>query len=484
MLPTPTTKADVQMLIPVILAGGVGARLWPVSRESYPKPFIRLADGQSLLQKTLQRAVALAGDGTVLTVTNQEYVHATRDEYRAERPELDSVLLLEPCARNTAPAIAMAALYAQKRWGPDAVLLILPADHVVAPLDAFKTAVKAAQRVAAQGRMVVFGIRPAHAETAYGYIECGQALDETAADVKRFVEKPSEALAEQFVSSGRHLWNSGMFCFTARTLVDNLRRYAPELHTAAKRCFAATGEIAGDAVHLDAPTFTPLPAISIDYAVMEQAADVAVVRAAFNWSDVGSWNAVSELTPADAAGNRTIGDSIMVDSSDCYVQSADRLVAGIGVHGLLIVDTPDALLIADRKQAQQVRAVTERLKLAGHPAHKIHRTVNRPWGSYTLLEQGPGFKLKRIVVNPGAALSLQMHHRRSEHWVVIAGTAQVVNGEREFAVQVNESTYIPAGHRHRLANDGREPLVIIEVQTGDYVEEDDIVRFDDVYGRS
>jgi mannose-1-phosphate guanylyltransferase/mannose-6-phosphate isomerase len=471
------------MLIPVILSGGVGARLWPVSREAYPKPFIRLADGQSLLQKALARAAALAGAGALVTVTNHEYVYATRDEYRSMQAGLEQIFLLEPVARNTAPAIALAALYVMSRWGPDAVMLILPADHVVDPLPAFQAAVTTAQRLAVQGRIVVFGVKPMRAETAYGYIECGTAIADDASEVRRFVEKPAPALAEKFAASGMHLWNSGMFCFTARTLLDNLQRHAPQLHAAAERCWAATRDRSGDAIRIDAESFTALAEISIDYAVMEKATGVAVVRAVFAWSDVGSWNAVSELTPPDAEGNRTVGEAIMVDSSDCYVQSADRVVAGVGVHGLLIVDTPDALLIADRNQAQKVRNVTERLKLAGHPAHKIHRTVVRPWGTYTVLEQGPGFKLKRIVVNPGAALSLQMHHRRSEHWVVISGSAQVVNGEREFAVQANESTFIPAGNRHRLSNPGREPLVIIEVQTGAYVEEDDIVRFDDVYGR-
>ena len=472
------------MLIPVILSGGVGARLWPVSREAYPKPFIRLADGQSLLQKTLQRASVLVGASTVVTVTNHEYVFATRDEYRSVQGELDPVFLLEPCARNTAPAIALAALYAMQRWGGDAVLLILPADHVVDPLPAFQAAVNTAQQLAALGRIVVFGIQPACAETAYGYIECGEADGADAFSVRRFVEKPQPQLAAEFAASDNHLWNSGMFCFTARTLLDNLQRHAPDLYVDVGRCWTATPDQSGDAIRIDAERFAALPAISLDYAVMEKATGVAVVRAGFAWSDVGSWDAVGELTPPDAEGNRTVGETIMVDSSDCYVQSADRVVAGVGIHGLLIIDTADALLIADRNQAQKVRAVTERLKLAGHPAHKVHRTVTRPWGSYTVLEQGPGFKLKRIVVNPGAALSLQMHHRRSEHWIVISGTAHVVNGEREFTVRPNESTFIPASNPHRLVNPGRDPLVIIEVQTGDYVEEDDIVRFDDVYGRT
>ena len=471
------------MLIPVILSGGVGARLWPVSREAYPKPFIRLADGQSLLQKALLRASALEEAGTVVTVTNHEYVHATRDEYRSVCDEREVVLLLEPGARNTAPAIALAALYVSTRWGLDAVMLVLPADHVVEPQSEFQAAVTVAQRLAVAGRIVVFGIKPAAPETAYGYIECGAAAGADAFEVRRFVEKPPAERAAEFVASGTHLWNSGLFCFTARTILDNMRLHAPDLLVAAEQCWIATRDQPGDTLRIDAASFSALPAISIDYAVMEKAAGIAVVRAGFAWSDVGSWNAVSELTPCDANGNRMVGDAVMVDSSDCYVQSADRVVAGVGLHGLLIIDTPDALLIADRDQAQKVRAVTERLKLAGHPAHKIHRTVTRPWGSYTTLEQGPGFKLKRIVVNPGASLSLQLHHRRSEHWVVISGVAQVINGEREFEVRPNESTFIPAGNRHRLSNKDSAPLTIIEVQTGDYVEEDDIVRFDDEYGR-
>lgn len=472
------------MLIPVIMSGGVGARLWPVSREAYPKPFIRLADGQSLLQKSLLRAAAVAPASPVLTVTNREYVFATRDEYRAVAAEGQNVFLLEPSARNTAPAIAMAALYVEAHHGADAVMLILPADHVVEPPAAFAAAVEAARRLAEGGRMVVFGVKPNRPETGYGYIECGAAIGDGIFDVARFVEKPPLAQAQQYVAKGNYLWNSGMFCFTARTLLENLARHAPQLRTAAGRCWSATPARSGDAVHLDAQTFSELAEISIDYAVMEKAVGIALVRAGFEWNDIGSWNAVSDLTAPDADGNRTVGDAVMVDSSDCYVQSADRVVAGVGIHGLLIVDTPDALLIADRNEAQKVRTVVERLKQSGSAAHKIHRTVVRPWGTYTTLEQGPGFKIKRIVVNPGAALSLQMHRHRSEHWVVVGGVAQVVNGEREFVVRANESTFIPAGNRHRLSNRESEPLVIIEVQTGAYVEEDDIVRLEDVYGRA
>ncbi len=472
------------MLIPVIMSGGVGARLWPVSREAYPKPFIRLADGQSLIQKSMLRAAAVAPAGPVLTVTNREYVYATRDEYRSVGADERNVFLLEPSARNTAPAIALAALYVEAHYGADAVMLILPADHVVEPPAAFKAAVGAACALAESGRIVVFGVQPDRAETGYGYIECGGAIGDDVYDVARFVEKPPLAQAEQYIAHGNYLWNSGMFCFTARTILENLARYAPQLKTPADRCWAATPPRSGDAVHLDAATFAGLPEISIDYAVMEKAAGIAVVRAAFEWNDIGSWSAVSDLATPDADGNRTVGESVMVDSSDCYVQSADRMVAGVGIHGLLVIDTPDALLIADRNDAQKVRTVVDRLKQTGSTVHKIHRTVVRPWGSYTTLEQGPGFKIKRIVVNPGAALSLQLHHHRSEHWVVVGGTAQVVNGEKEFVVRANESTFIPAGYRHRLSNRDSEPLVIIEVQTGAYVEEDDIVRLEDVYGRS
>jgi mannose-1-phosphate guanylyltransferase len=472
------------MLIPVILSGGVGARLWPVSREAYPKPFIRLADGQSLLQKSMARAVAVASAGAVVTVTNREYVYATRDEYRSIGAEDRNAFLLEPGARNTAPAIAMAALHVQAQFGADAVMLVLPADHVVEPAAAFAAAVNAARSLAERGRIVVFGVKPDRAETGYGYIECGAVIGDDAFEVTRFVEKPPREQAEQYLNAGSFLWNAGMFCFTAGTILQSLSQYAPQLMAAAETCWRATPPRAGDAISIDPSSFAALPEISIDYAVMEKAAGIAVVRTGFAWNDIGSWNAVSDLVAPDSEGNRTVGDAVMVESSGCYVQSADRMVAGVGIHDLLVIDTPDALLIADRNEAQKVRAVVDRLKKSDSTVHKIHRTVVRPWGTYTTLEQGPGFKIKRIVVNPGAALSLQMHHHRSEHWVVVGGTAQVVNGDQELVVRANESTFIPAGHRHRLSNRGSEPLVIIEVQTGAYVEEDDIVRLEDVYGRA
>jgi mannose-1-phosphate guanylyltransferase/mannose-6-phosphate isomerase len=472
------------MLVPVILSGGVGARLWPVSREAYPKPFIRLADGRSLLTRTCARAAALDDVAHIITVTNREYYFATLDEYRSAGADPAHVFLLEPFGRNTAPAIALAALVAAARWGRDTELLVLPADHLIENIEAFVAATRVASTLAQEGRLVTFGIPPSRPETGFGYIECGSALGPEACAVARFIEKPPADKAAQFVASGRYLWNSGMFLFTARKLLEGLREHAPVLLAGAERCLAASPAGPDGTVTLDRATFEPLPDISLDYALMEKSADVAVVRAEFDWNDIGSWNALAELAEPDAEGNRAAGEAVMIGSHNCYVQSADRVVATVGVENLLVIDTPDALLIADKGAAQRVREVTDKLKLANHPAQRIHRTVLRPWGAYTLLEQGPGYKIKRIEVNAGAALSLQLHRHRSEHWVVISGTATVVNGDDHFVVERNESTFIPANTKHRLSNAGAEPLVIIEVQTGSYVEEDDIVRFDDVYGRA
>jgi mannose-1-phosphate guanylyltransferase/mannose-6-phosphate isomerase len=472
------------MLIPVILSGGAGARLWPVSREAFPKPFIRLADGASLLRRTLARAARVSGVTHVVTVTNREYYFLTKDQYFAPLDRLDHAFLLEPVGRNTAPAIAMAAFHVAARHGDETELLILPADHLIEDEAAFVAAVDAARGLARGGSLVTFGIAPTGPETGYGYIECGAPADgREAFRVARFVEKPDAARARSFLDSGRFLWNSGMFCFTAGAFLDALKRCDPALHEAARATWKATPPAEGDRTHLDPAAFAALPDISVDYAVMERHPGVVVVKAAFDWNDIGSWNALSALTPRDERGNRTQGDTVLMDARDCYIQSDSRVIAAVGVENLVVVDTPDALLVASRDRVQDVKQVVQRLKLANHEAHLLHRTVHRPWGTYTVLEEGPGFKLKRIVVKPGAALSMQMHRHRSEHWVVVSGHAKVVNGEREMAVRPNESTYIPAGNRHRLSNPGTEDLVIIEVQTGSYLGEDDIVRFDDDYGR-
>ena len=472
------------MLVPVILSGGAGARLWPVSREAFPKPFIRLPDGKSLLQRTLIRAARVNGVSHVVTVTNREYYFLTKDEYSAVSG-LSHVFLLEPEARNTAPAIAMAAFHARARHGAETELLVLPADHLIEDLESFASAVEVARGLARSGSLVTFGVPPTRPETAYGYIECSAAIHENGScKVVRFIEKPTLDKAKRFIATRMFLWNSGMFCFRAGAFLDALRKNDASLYDKAEASWNATPPPSEDKISLDAERFAALPDISVDYAVMEKHQDVVVVKAAFDWNDIGSWNALSTLSPADGEGNSMQGESVLVDVRNCHIQSDSRMVAAVGIENLVVVDTPDALLIANKNRVQDVKQVVQRLKLTNHSAHLLHRTVHRPWGTYTVLEEGPGYKLKRIVIKPGAALSMQLHRHRSEHWVVISGTAKVVNGEQELTIRPNESTFIPVGSKHRLANPGESDLVIIEVQAGAYVGEDDIVRFDDNYGRT
>ncbi len=477
------------MLIPVIISGGSGTRLWPVSREAFPKPFIRLPDGNTLLHKTLRRAAGLDGVKQVITVTNREHFFITCDEYQSTGLQLEHAFLLEPSARNTAPAVAFSALYAAENY-PDPTLLILPADNLIEQEARFAAAVREAQTLAGRGYLVTFGIKPGAPETGFGYIECGDPIGNAGTrKVARFIEKPALAAARQFVAGGRYLWNSGMFCFKASAVLAAFRKFAPEIHDRAHVCWerSRSAAISGPPayrINLDQDSLKAIPELSLDYAVMEKADRIAVVPCDFGWNDIGSWDALSKLFPADTQGNRVQGEALLEGSRDCYVQSAARIVAAVGVEGLIVVDTPDALLITRRDQTQQVKKVTQQLKLFGHDSYLQHRTVNRPWGTYTVVEEGPGFKIKRVVVKPGRALSLQMHRHRSEHWVVVSGVAQVINGERELRVEVNESTFIPAGNKHRLSNPGTGDLVIVEVQTGARLDEDDIVRFDDHYGRS
>jgi mannose-1-phosphate guanylyltransferase/mannose-6-phosphate isomerase len=468
-------------IFPVILSGGAGSRLWPVSREALPKPFIKLPDGESLLAKTLKRAAAAGAVTEMLTVTNREYYFLTREQYAAlGKGAPPMAFLLEPAARNTAPAICAAALHVASRHGEDAVLLVLPADHLIADEAAFREAVGEAARLAQAGWLVTFGIAPSRPETGFGYIEAGEALSKSACRVARFVEKPDAAAAASYVAAGRFSWNSGMFCFSARAVLEALGAHAPQVLAAVRSCLAASDLAASPPVL--AESFAEAPDVSFDYAVMEKAGKVAVVRGGFDWNDIGSWSALAELTAADAQGNRVSGEAVLVDAANCFIQS-ERVVAAVGVENLLVVDTPDALLVARRDRAQDVKQVVERLKVAAHETVRHHRTVHRPWGTFTVLEEGARFKIKRIVVKPGASLSLQMHHHRSEHWVVVAGSAKVAVGGKETFLRPDESTYIPAGTAHRLANPGAIDCVMIEVQAGDYVGEDDIVRFEDNYGR-
>ncbi len=473
-------------LIPIILSGGAGTRLWPLSRETAPKPFMPLPDGETLLGKTAVRAAALPGTAGLVTITNRDYYFHTKDVYSAAGVDMPrSTYLLEPFGRNTAPAVALAALYAEAVFGSDATLLVLPADHLIRDIDAFAAAVERATSLARSGWLTTFGIGPTHPETGYGYIECGEALGvANAFRAHRFIEKPPLADATAYLATGRHVWNSGMFCFTPATILAAFAEHAPVVIEAARAVWQAMrSQVDAAMLEIDPALFAAVPDVSIDYAVMEKAGNVAVVRGAFDWSDIGSWQAIAALTEPDADGNRGQGERVAIDSRNTFVHAEDRLVATVGVDNLVIVDTPDAVLVAHRDQVQRVREVVGELKARGHDAYKLHRTVARPWGAYTVLQERPGFKIKRIEVKPGGKLSLQLHHRRAEHWVVVSGDAQVTNGERVFTVHTNESTFIPRETKHRLENKGSEPLVMIEVQCGDYLGEDDIVRFDDQYGR-
>lgn len=472
-------------LIPTILCGGAGSRLWPVSRELHPKPFIRLADGQSLLQKAWLRGAALPNAIEILTVTNRELFFKTEDEYQelasAVLPGLTNSYILEPFGRNTAPAIAAASLRVAASHGEDTLMLVLAADHLIADQVAFSKAVAQATLLAQQGKLVTFGIQPEAPETGYGYIE---AEDNK---VLRFVEKPNLEKAKEYVNSGRYFWNSGMFCFSAGTMLREMELHCPDILAATRACLAKSRNAEGKnftQTELSPAEFDQVRDDSIDYAVMEKSSNVAVVPCSIGWSDIGSWSALGDLTAADSDGNRIEGETILHDVSNCFIQSSERMVGAVGISNLIIIDTPDAILVADKNRAQDVKHLYTNLKAEGHEAHKLHRTVYRPWGTYTILEESTRFKIKRIEVKPGGKLSLQMHHHRSEHWVVVVGMAKVTNGDNEILVNTNESTYIPAGHKHRLENVGVVPLVMIEVQSGEYLGEDDIVRFEDQYGRT
>lgn len=471
-------------IIPIILCGGAGTRLWPVSREAMPKPFMRVG-GKSLLQRTWARARVVPGVREAAVVTNLGYSYKAAEELMDAEGACSISLLLEPQGRNTAPAVALSALWAHASFGDNAVMLVLPADHLIEDEAAFVSAATAAAQLAREtGNLMLFGITPVGPETGFGYIEWGEAIGDTRAHrVLRFVEKPSAAKVAEYLAAGNYVWNSGMFCFTVAAILNALKSNAPDVLAAAERVFACSS-IGGSQVSFDAGSFAMLPDVSIDYAVMERANNVAVIPCAFGWSDIGSWKAVSETHPADAAGNVKEGKAIFVKTIGTYVRSETRIVAAVGVQDLVVVDTEDAVLVAHKDASQDVKEVVRALREQGHQAYKFHATVHRPWGSYTTLLEGEHFKIKRIVVKPGAAISLQYHHRRSEHWVVVRGEAIVQIGDEEFLTRPGQARFIPKGERHRLTNRGNEELQLIEVQCGDYLGEDDIVRLEDRYGRA
>ena len=464
------------MLVPVILSGGAGTRLWPVSREAHPKPFMQLG-GKCLLARAYERALAV-GDKTPLIVTNRDYYFMSRDALTGQ--PVAPHYLLEPKGRNTAPAIILAALWAEQHGDP--CMLVMPADHLIADTAAFAAAVRQAAQLAQAGGLVLFGMRPTAPETGFGYIEMGDALSAHAHAVRRFVEKPDAVTAAGYLAQGNYCWNSGIFCFKASAILAAFALHAPALLEAAQAVWK-NGHEEGDKIEMPAG-FAALENISIDYAVMEKAGNIAVVPCDFGWSDIGSWGAVSDALEADGAGNTASGPCVVMDSRNTHIESKDRTVVALGLDNLLVIDTPDALLVADKSKSQDVSKVVRHLKDAGNETWRTPRTVARPWGTYTVVEEGPGFKIKRIVVKPGQSLSLQMHHHRSEHWVVVSGAADVTLNDASMVVNPNESTYIPIGAKHRLRNSGAADLVIIEVQCGDYVGEDDIVRFTDNYGRT
>jgi len=467
------------MLTPVLLSGGVGSRLWPVSRETHPKQFLPLAGELSMLQETLQRTVGLE-ETAPLVVCNEEHRFMVAEQLRQVNIKA-SALILEPEGRNTAPAVALAAVQALTT-DPDALLLVLPADHLIRDVGTFAAAVGKAVPLAQRGRLMTFGVIPSSPETGYGYIKCGAALDPDLYELERFVEKPDAATARDYLDSGDYLWNSGMFLLRAATYLEQLEQHAPKILACCRQAMEGAS-IDMDFVRPAADVFAACPSDSIDYAVMEKTAAGGVVSLDCGWSDVGAWSALWDVAERDPDGNVSKGDVMLDNCSGSYFRSESRLLAAVGARDLVVVETADAVLVADRSQVQDVKRIVNRLKEQQRPEVSLHRRVYRPWGSYESLVMSERFQVKRIVVNPGQTLSLQMHHHRAEHWVVVHGTAEVTCEDKVFMLGEDESTYIPLGHKHRLANPGRIPLELIEVQSGAYLGEDDIVRYEDVYGR-
>ena len=469
------------MIIPVILSGGSGTRLWPLSREAYPKQFLPLVDQRTMLQNTALRIAGLTDVTAPLVVCNEEHRFMVAEQLRAVGIQ-PATVILEPVGRNTAPAVAIAALHAQ-REGADPVLLVLPADHVIADVEGFRAAVRQVAPHAEAGRLITFGIVPAVPETGYGYIKAGAPVDESGVcQVERFVEKPDLATAQGYLETGGYFWNSGMFMFRASAFLAELERLAPAMLAACQQAVVA-GHADTDFLWLDRKTFAACSKDSIDYAVMEKTDHAVVMPLAVGWNDVGSWSALWDVGERDADGNILRGDVISVDTRDTYVDAATRLVSTVGVDNLVVVETADAVLVATKDRVQDVKTVVNRLQASQRPEGRVHRKVYRPWGFYDSIDLDQRFQVKHITIKPGACISSQMHHHRAEHWVVVSGTARVHRGDEEFLLTENQSTYIPVGVQHRLTNPGKIPLEIIEVQSGSYLGEDDIVRFEDVYGR-
>ncbi len=475
-----------RILFPVILSGGAGTRLWPLSRELHPKQFLPLLEEHTLVQATARRLASLDEPREPIVVCNERHRFMVAEQLRAVdvRP---SAVLLEPVGRNTAPAIAAAALAARALadGGEDPILLVLPADHLIRNEERFAAAVRTAVREAAAGSLVTFGVAPTYAETGYGYIRAAgpTGVTEEGRRVERFVEKPDAATAAGYLEDGGYYWNSGMFVFPVSRYLDELEAQAPAVREAVAAAYGKASEDAG-CLRLEAESFARAPAVPVDRAVMERTSGAVMVPLEAGWSDVGSWAALADLDEKDDAGNAVRGDAILEGVRNTCVRAGDRLVAAVGVSDLVIADTADAVLVARRNAVPELGKLVERLGAAGRHEHRTHRKVHRPWGTFDDVHGGDGFKVKHIVMNPGQALSLQSHRHRAEHWVVVRGTARVTRGDETFDLSENQSTYIPRGTRHRLANPGAAPLELVEVQYGSPLTEDDITRYEDIYGRA
>ncbi|MCY1276991.1 Mannose-1-phosphate guanylyltransferase 1 [compost metagenome] len=468
------------MIIPVIMAGGSGSRLWPLSRQLNPKQFLPLPDAAlSMLQSTIQRLTTLNISAPRL-ICNEQHRFLAAEQLRQVDLELTNILL-EPLSRNTAPAIALAALQATEE-NSDPILLVLAADHFIQSSEAFQKSVLSAIPLAEQGKLVTFGILPNHPETGYGYIERGAAIASDGFEVKRFEEKPSLEIAKKYIESNNHYWNSGIFMFRASRYLDELQAFRPDILESCRQALARSSQDMYF-TRIDKEAFSACPEESIDYAVMEKTKDAVIVPLDAGWSDIGSWSALWEISTKDDHGNSIKGDVLAHGTRNSYVHADSRLVATVGVDDLVIVETKDAVLVAHKDHVQDVRKVVDRLKSEERSEHLIHREVYRPWGKYDSIDNGHRYQVKRITVQPGAKLSLQMHHHRAEHWIVVCGTARVTNGKENYLLTENQSTYIPIGQVHSLENPGVIPLELIEVQSGCYLGEDDIVRFEDKYGR-
>ena len=470
------------MITPVILAGGSGTRLWPLSRELYPKQMLCLTDKHTMLQNTVLRLEQHDAVSDPLIVCNEEHRFMAAEQLR----QIDvnpSSILLEPVGRNTAPAICIAALKALAN-GDDPVLLVLPADHVIADVDTFQSALQVGKQQSEAGKLVTFGVVPDVPETGFGYIKAHATGEQQSCyDVDQFVEKPDAETAASYIADGHYYWNSGMFMFRASTYLAALKQHSPGIYEASEAAFnAATRDL--DFIRVGVEEFENCPSDSIDYAVMEKVDNAVVIPVDIGWNDVGSWSALHDVGDVDAEGNLLIGDVKSAMTSGSYVRANNRLVVTLGVDNMIVVDTDDALLVASRDNVQDIKTVVEQLNAENREEVNLHKCVYRPWGHYQQIDSGPHFQAKRITVSPGATLSLQMHHHRSEHWLVVCGTAKVTRGEEEVVLSENESTYSPRGMKHRLQNIGKIPLKLIEVQTGSYLGEDDIVRFEDIYGRN